>query len=534
MRCFAPSWYHARNSTVSRFFCAFTAFLLFTGILLSLSRGGWISALLGIVILIWLSPWGADGSRHASRLTPHASPHAPHALRLTPHAFAQVARLATITAGILLIVSLFLVGSGGREQVDARLKETFVPDLGMSGRMAIWKDSLPMFYDFPVFGVGLGVWSELFTHYQSGPWSQYYYTAAHNDYFELLAETGVVGFGLLAWFFVAGGKRLVHGIENAPSKNLPLLAGILAALGGMALHEWLDYSLQIPANAFLFTVLLAVGLQFAKSKGQRPGSTEQGAERVAPWEVRGGRAEITPQWTEVDDTLSSVTGPRSSVSAHRSSVTGRLSSPRFFSILTPRASRLTPVLVGVAAAFLIVCAVMQDEVGNDVNAQSIAAAKERLRLRPLQASYHLSLMRLAGEQAPLAWQLSEYRAALWIQPTNPYIRDKYAATLIAMGKKDEGLKEISQSVAEAPSLNRHDYLSAQSLPKLSAEERGAVEAGFKQALSREYPEALNNFGEFYAALKRFADQAALYEQAAAKKPILRKRPSCCSMPDSPI
>ena len=44
-------------------FCGFTAFLLFTGILLSLSRGGWISALLGIVILVWLSPWGASRAK---------------------------------------------------------------------------------------------------------------------------------------------------------------------------------------------------------------------------------------------------------------------------------------------------------------------------------------------------------------------------------------------------------------------------------------------------------------------------------------
>src|SRR5438552_172301 len=37
-----------------RICCGFTAFLLFMGILLSLSRGGWIGALLGIAVLLWL------------------------------------------------------------------------------------------------------------------------------------------------------------------------------------------------------------------------------------------------------------------------------------------------------------------------------------------------------------------------------------------------------------------------------------------------------------------------------------------------
>ena len=168
-------------------------------------------------------------------------------------------------------MSLFFVGSGGREQVDARLEETFVQDLGLAGRIDAWKDSLPMIRDFPVFGVGLGVWSELFTHYERGPWSSSDYNEAHNDYVEILAETGVVGFALLAAFFVAAGKRLVHGIDKVSSKNLPLLAGVLAALGGMALHEWLDFSLQIPANALLFTVLLALGLRLARGRRSEVG-----------------------------------------------------------------------------------------------------------------------------------------------------------------------------------------------------------------------------------------------------------------------
>jgi tetratricopeptide (TPR) repeat protein len=92
-----------------------------------------------------------------------------------------------------------------------------------------------------------------------------------------------------------------------------------------------------------------------------------------------------------------------------------------------------------------------------------------------------------------------------------------------MGRKDESLREITRSVTEAPTLKRHEYLSAEALPLLSEEERRAVEDGFRQALARDYPEALQNFAEFYAKLNRFSDQAELYEQAALKESDVEKK-----------
>jgi predicted Zn-dependent protease len=167
------------------------------------------------------------------------------------------------------------------------------------------------------------------------------------------------------------------------------------------------------------------------------------------------------------------------------------------------------------------CAVTQEE--EPKRPESIIEAAERVLSRPVKASYRLSVLRRAGEEAPLDWQLREYQAALWIQPTNPYIRDKVAETLTALGRMEEALKEIAQSVAHSPSLRMHEYLSKESLPELSEEEQQAVERGFKQALAWSYPEALNGLAEFYQKLERYADVAALYEQAAATESDNQKK-----------
>ncbi len=168
-----------------RFFCALTTFLLFTGILLSISRAGWISALLGLVVLAWLSPWGGVGGKREAgsreeRSEVRSRTSDPGGLRssvtgqwtrFNGRRASAIARASLIVLCLLLIVSLFFIGSEGREQVDARLGETFGQDLSLSGRMDIWKDSVRMIRDFPAFGVGLGAWPELGFRYQRGPWS---------------------------------------------------------------------------------------------------------------------------------------------------------------------------------------------------------------------------------------------------------------------------------------------------------------------------------------------------------------------------
>ena len=489
-----------------RIACAFTVLLVFAAILLSLSRGGWIGTLLSVAVLLWLAPWGGVGRsigfsvlgfRHPTPRTQHPIPNTrnQHASRLTP---LTLARIAVVVVCTLLITSLFLVGPQGRDQVDARLGETIMTDAGLSARAAILRDSRAMLKDFPLFGVGLGAWPELFLRYRSAPWTRQFFREAHNDYLQLGAETGVVGVALLAWFFFLGGRRLVGALKNAGAKNLPLLAGILAALAGMALHEWFDFNLQIPANALLFVTLFALGLRIAGSAGSVPG-----VESMAPWEVGEPRPEISAQWSEVNEDRGEGLGVRDT----RSAAGGRW-------------SPVTAALVSILAAVLLVCAVNQDEIPYPYNLkdpESVAQAKALALAYPTNAPYHFELLRLLGERMSGAARMSALKAALWIDPNNPYYRDDYAALLGKLGRTEASLKEITRSVALSPSLETHHYLRQELIPNLSPAEQNAVAAGFKHAMAQDDPQAMNYLARFYARLGRYADQAALYEQAARQE-----------------
>jgi O-antigen ligase/tetratricopeptide (TPR) repeat protein len=448
-----------------KIFCGLTAFLTFASILLSLSRSGWMIVCLSIAVLLWLSPWPSKGGSrdHGAAVRDQRSEIGSRRK--------LVLRGSLVVFSGLLIISLFFVGPGGRQQVDARLQETVIRDLGIAGRANVWNDTLKMIRDFPLFGVGLGSWQDLFQRYRAAPWSQEFYREAHNDYLELLAESGIIGFVLLGWFFLLAGKTLLRYVtSDRPSEDTgskALVGALLAALGAMAFHEFFDFSLQIPANAFLFTLLLALALRIA------------------------GR--ITP---------------------HPSRLT-----PYAIFRLMPFASRLTPIAVFALLIFLIVAAFNQEMTPYPHNLKmpgTVTTAKDMVLAHPALPTPHLYLLTLVAEKTPLAWQVNELSAALWLNPTNPAVRDAYALALLQSGKKDEGLREITQSVLNAPSFSVHSYLNRRLLSWLSAEEKSAVETGFKKAVALEYPEAIENLAGFFALSGRFSDQGKLYEDAAVR------------------
>jgi tetratricopeptide (TPR) repeat protein len=369
----------------------------------------------------------------------------------------------------LLAVSLFLVGPGGREQVDSRLHETVTQETGIAGRVSLWRGTSQMIRDFPLLGVGLGAWQDLFPRYRSAPWTAIFYREAHNDYVELLAETGVIGFALLFLFFFLAGRiilsRLRLSSDNARLKAL--VAMLVASLGAMTFHEFVDFNLQIPANALLFTVLLALALRVAA------GSAEHGT-AFQRSEIRGQRSDAF-------------------------------------------ASRLTPYGAVILAVFLIAAAVRQEMTPYPYSLrvpETVAQANDMVLAHPALSTPHLYLLRLAEEKAPLEWQINELRAALWLNPNDPYIRDQYARLLLGSGKQAEGLSQVTQSIFNAPSLTVHYYLNSRLLSWLSLDEKNAVELGFKKANALGYPEAMESLAFFYDSTDRFADQAKLYEQAA--------------------
>ena len=129
--------------------------------------------------------------------------------------------------------------------------------------------------DYPLTGTGLGTFEFVFPAYQDHQ-VDLLVDYAHNDWVQLLAETGWVGLilfgGGLAWLFVAGTARWFKGRDPF---RLGIGLGALGALLVMAVHELTEFNLHLPANALLLTLIVALLQQVLFDRGRDGDGTDR-------------------------------------------------------------------------------------------------------------------------------------------------------------------------------------------------------------------------------------------------------------------
>ncbi|OIO09504.1 MAG: hypothetical protein AUJ52_06320 [Elusimicrobia bacterium CG1_02_63_36] len=117
---------------------------------------------------------------------------------------------------------------------------------GSSDRLGWWATGLRMFADAPWTGVGLGGYASAFLAYRVGGGVQT--VSAHGAPVQLLAETGMLGTGALAWALLAAGRgRLRAAIAGRRGAAFGLLA-----LGVFSLAS---VCFEFPVNLLSFSLL---------------------------------------------------------------------------------------------------------------------------------------------------------------------------------------------------------------------------------------------------------------------------------------
>jgi O-antigen ligase len=163
----------------------------------------------------------------------------------------RIARLAfSAGAGIALLVALiFFLGS---ERTVERFvpndveRETFVGrKVGISAALALWSR-------FPIFGSGVGTFERVVSMEQKQDLEKIYHRA-HNDYTEIAATAGTIGFVIAIFTLIAGTIALVKMTFGERSDELSYRrrAFQTAALTSLAIamvHALFDFNFFIPSN----------------------------------------------------------------------------------------------------------------------------------------------------------------------------------------------------------------------------------------------------------------------------------------------
>jgi O-antigen ligase len=163
--------------------------------------------------------------------------------------------LAVTYLGVLLFGAL---AWGGADTLIARFGNA--PG-ELEGRFSAWRDAGQIMRDFPIFGTGLGTFAHAMLLYQSGSRTSMY-AQAHNDYLQVAAEGGLlvaVPVLVLLITIVKGIRRRLSSGQDDPLTAW-IRTGAVAGLVGIAAQSLVEFSLQMPGNAVLCAVMLAVAL----------------------------------------------------------------------------------------------------------------------------------------------------------------------------------------------------------------------------------------------------------------------------------
>ena len=205
------------------------AVLMFAGIILSFSRMGFIATLSSLFVMGTL----VLGTRQLSWVT-------------------GVRRRRWVAVG--MVAALVLAGFVflPPERLIQRFAKFVSTDgLTSEGRTDLWAETIPLIKAYPVFGCGLGGYETAFSRFKiSGVLVTDDYV--HNDYLQLLAELGLVGFAIgAALAFSVVRIALRSAVTSLDPEARYFAMACVGALAAIVLHSLADFNLYIPANAML-------------------------------------------------------------------------------------------------------------------------------------------------------------------------------------------------------------------------------------------------------------------------------------------
>lgn len=109
---------------------------------------------------------------------------------------------------ILIILSVFIFQNilyrNSTSNLQAVNRSLQLDDYSTNYRLKLWESSLEMLMDYPILGVGIGNWKIMSIKYGKENINQYEVPKhAHNDFFQIIAETGILGGLFYILFFIS-------------------------------------------------------------------------------------------------------------------------------------------------------------------------------------------------------------------------------------------------------------------------------------------------------------------------------------------
>ncbi|MBN2164036.1 MAG: O-antigen ligase family protein [Pontiellaceae bacterium] len=274
-----------------RLFCGYSFAVFLPPLFLSESRAGWLGSIAGVGVTVCLI-----------------------ALRRSKKLFLILIILVPLSSALMLFgawrfsetfqrrmapVVEFLQGqSEGGTGADA---EDFRPQT--------WMDTIDMIKEAPLIGFGPGNYRYTYPEHRNRFRGTRIVTGhPHNEYLELMADYGLIGFGLFALAWCYGLIRiLIAALKAEEPRHAFMGFAFLGTACGTMVHSFFDFEMHVFPNAMVFALLAAIasGPLFADRRDQKRNghkkhndslSQDPGGKEMPKNDRKKSSESLCPQW----------------------------------------------------------------------------------------------------------------------------------------------------------------------------------------------------------------------------------------------
>jgi O-antigen ligase len=168
------------------------------------------------------------------------------------------------TLGVVIVASVYAANVGA---LTTRLSGAVSE--GLTGRVAIWRQTWPMVRDFWPVGSGVGTYQQVMVLYQTTTSRLFYIFHADNEYLQILAEGGALLGIPAAIAAITLAAIVVKRLRSDRTLVYWMRAGAASGLVAAAVQNCFEMTLRVPANGVLFAILAAIAAHEVQSDARR-------------------------------------------------------------------------------------------------------------------------------------------------------------------------------------------------------------------------------------------------------------------------